>query len=73
MWIIQRKLFKGDWETIASSILKTKKAALADYEHMNGKLRAVSESRAWTDYEAGRADNYRRVLGLNRRGEGDRK
>lgn len=61
-WIVQRKLFKSDWETVASETVPTKAQALKPFEHMNGKLRAVSPLQAERDYQAGRADNFRRVL-----------
>lgn len=66
IWIIQQKLFKGDWETVATSDKRTKAEALQLYLHMNGKLRAVSVVQAERDYQAGRADDYKRKLQLEK-------
>jgi len=64
-WIIQHKVFRGDWETLAK-LEGSRKAALKRFEHMvdadRHKVRAVSEKQAQNDYEAGRADNYKRKL-----------
>ncbi len=59
-WIIQRKIFRGDWETIAT-FDGTRKEALKRYEHMNGSVRAVSEKQATADNQAGRADRWQRI------------
>lgn len=67
-WIIQTKRARGDWETLSVVHDATKKAALAKYDYLNSpwsaqvKVRAVSADQAKRDYEAGRADNYKRKL-----------
>jgi hypothetical protein len=56
-WIIQQKIFRDDWRTVGTvpRANHTRSEALARYAHMNGRLRAVSQSQAQRDYEAGRA------------------
>jgi hypothetical protein len=61
-WIIQRKVFKGDWETITAILGGTKAEAERRFDYLNGKVRAVSEAQAEKDREAGRADNWTRKL-----------
>lgn len=67
-WIIQTKRAQGDWETLSMVHDATRKTALAKYDYLNSqwgqtvKVRAVSTNQAERDYQAGRADNYKRKL-----------
>lgn len=67
-WIIQRKIFRSDWETLKLVEARTKAEAVKPFEYLTRnqsetyKLRAVSLDQAERDYQAGRSDNYKRVL-----------
>ena len=68
-WVIQRKMFRSDWETIAVHTVECSKAqVLLPYAHMvrdttdTGRLRAIGINQAQADYEAGRADDYRKKI-----------